>query len=1019
MSLKDIWAGVVIVFESLGATASAFAPVLIAIAAGFAAFKIAEMADPSKQFEKLKDKAAEAKTEFTQATDEVTNLSNQLKEIDSQINSLKAQGALSLADKAQLADLEAERKELEAELAIKEKLAEIASASASTAASEVLTSKKFQLQDGTQTIDGVEVEVNRGVDIIEYTKAKYETLQKMQEKYNALLQEQAKTDPTSKQYKDNAKQLDLYKKNIVNLSDIISENSNTIKEYYDVIKDNSNYAELTQDIQGFFDYMTSGSEKAAETESKIATILSKKSFAEAQESLVNTVANGGSLEQRISEIEGLDAALKAAGISAEDFATYITNLAGTEFGDIQEQLRQLSSDFFKKYGEQTTHAQQLAQEKAAKEWDDFFADKSDEEISIFYNYVQTGGFDISEWDIDDVAYNFKIAMNDMANAETDSVDLMKANTKSLVDTFSKVQEVVQAQGTGKSISVEAWDSAELSDYREALEYVNGSYQLNTEKVRELVEAKADEQRVTNDANKALAQSTYLENAGQIEQLRQKIVDKNFAEGESAETIQATIDSLLSENDALSGVITQYDLMNASLDEATSAYQNWINAQSATQTGAMFDSAVTAAKKINDTINKTDSNDYGRIGNADYKAAVEFVLPEGVDSQDTEAVNKYLKSLSKVMTLDDNGNFTGLNIEKFCERAVDKGLMVLEGDEFKIAGEMSMKDFAEGMGYSLPFVQAAFGEMQEFGGEFTWADEAVQTFGDLGVAAVKAAEHIRSIEDNSNLKLVLDVSSFEDNETAIETLQSNIDQLNDYKATLSVDSKEYEEANTIIQYCITQKQLLTQPDVMTVDTSKVTGDLGEVLSLLQQFQSVQDTIEMKAAVGADTSKAEKELADLQTKLQGVDIPAGLNIDTSSIDTIKSSIAEMDAEMIVKAGVDSSLVDAYEPSDEEATVKYGIDTTKPDEYEPKDKSAKVVYECIHKAVDMYNPSNLNRTVTYNVRTNGTPPSGGSNSLNGTAHVGGTAYAGGNWGTATGGKTLVGELGRKDFATLYGDI
>ena len=54
-----------------------------------------------------------------------------------------------------------------------------------------------------------------------------------------------------------------------------------------------------------------------------------------------------------------------------------------------------------------------------------------------------------------------------------------------------------------------------------------------------------------------------------------------------------------------------------------------------------------------------------------------------------------------------------------------------------------------------------------------------------------------------------------------------------------------------------------------------------------------------------------------------------------------------------------------------------------------------------------------------TNTTPPTGGKHGVNGTAHASGTAhynhlvghaYADGNWGTKTGGTTLVGELGRE---------
>ena len=47
-------------------------------------------------------------------------------------------------------------------------------------------------------------------------------------------------------------------------------------------------------------------------------------------------------------------------------------------------------------------------------------------------------------------------------------------------------------------------------------------QLNADKVREISEAKAEEQIAINETNKALAQSQYVENARQIEEYRQKI-----------------------------------------------------------------------------------------------------------------------------------------------------------------------------------------------------------------------------------------------------------------------------------------------------------------------------------------------------------------------------------------------------------------------------------------------------------------------------------------------------------------
>lgn len=139
----------------------------------------------------------------------------------------------------------------------------------------------------------------------------------------------------------------------------------------------------------------------------------------------------------------------------------------------------------------------------------------------------------------------------VSNAERiqNAVDDTTKATQELTSQIDAVQSVLNGQMTGKSISVEDFNSDELADYRSALEYVNGTMQLNADKVAEIAKAKADEQVAINNTNKALAQSQYLENARQIEQYRQQLRDASFAEGETADSIQASIDALLDENSA--------------------------------------------------------------------------------------------------------------------------------------------------------------------------------------------------------------------------------------------------------------------------------------------------------------------------------------------------------------------------------------------------------------------------------------------------------------------------------------
>lgn len=619
----------------------------------------------------------------------------------------------------------------------------------------------------------------------------------------------------------------------------------------------------------------------------------------------------------------------------------------------------------------------------------------------------------SENEASDNAQKVSDAYGDASDSITQTSDAAMTAAQNLVSGISAAQEAINGQSTGKSISLTDFNSDELKDYQSALEYVNGTMQLNAEKVREIAKAKADEQIAINDSNKALEQSKYLENAGQIEKLRASLAN---ATDSQKEEIQKSIDSLLAENSTIADTCRQYDLLSSSIEESVGAYQNWLNAQNAAQSGDMFDSAISAINKIDDTLNNSESDSYGRIGNSDYKAALEFIIPDTIDSDDQKAVDSYLDSVSDYLTTDENGNFNGMDIDNFCKKAVDAGLLTLDesGENYKLAGEHTMQDFADGLNLSLPFVQAIFGEMEEFGAEFDWADEGVKTLGDLGVEANEAAESLRKVKGNEDLKIIMDVSDFDNTETACQTLDATIAEMEKVKK-VSVDSSQVEQANAVIQYCVAQKQQLTAPAVMSVDTSKVEGGMGTFLSLLQQFQEAKNDLDMKASVGADTSEAEEKLNSLKSKIQEAsqetDVKAKVDIDTSSVDSIQSYISGLKPEAIVKLGVDSSLIDGYKPKDSDATVKYETDTSKPDGYKPDDKKATVTYNVNHSLVDAYDPSNLKRTVTYTIVTKGTPPSGGSggvHGVNGTAHVAGTAMAGGNWGTASGGRTLVGELG-----------
>lgn len=594
--------------------------------------------------------------------------------------------------------------------------------------------------------------------------------------------------------------------------------------------------------------------------------------------------------------------------------------------------------------------------------------------------------------------------------------------------IQKAESVLDAQSTGKSISLDDFNSDELADYTSALEYNNGALQLNAEKVRELQKAKAEEQIQTNNSQKAEKQNQYMQNIAQIEQLQDQLRGLTDAKGEEAQAIQSSIDALLSDNDAIVNQCNQLDLLSASLREATGAYQNWLDKQNASESGDMFDDAMGAMEKIDNVTKNSDSEDYGRVGTNSYKAAVDFIVPDTVDSQDAESVSSYMSSIEHYFNHDEDGNRIGLDVQEFCAKATKAGLMELDeaSGEYKVAGQKTMEDFAEGLNLSLPMVQSMFGEMEEFGGEFDWADEATKTLGDMAVAAGEAKGRIEEMSGDTDMNIQIDVSDIDNTEDKVKTLDNTIAQMQNYKTTLDVDSSQVDDANAVIQYCVTQKQMLEAPAVMSVDTSQVDGELGNALSLLQQFQEAQNSVELQASVGADTSEAQGKVDSLVGEIQGLspEIKATLGIDTTSADTLSASLQALSPEIMVKAGVASSVVDAYAAEEKQSSgkVTWDNETGAVDAFAAQVHRSSGLVSWVNETSRVKTHFTATGTVNW---TNTTPPKSGGNSANGTAHASGTAHAAGsaqynhlsghaqasgNWATKTGGTTLVGELGRE---------
>ena len=367
------------------------------------------------------------------------------------------------------------------------------------------------------------------------------------------------------------------------------------------------------------------------------------------------------------------------------------------------------------------------------------------------------------------------------------------------------------------------------------------------------------------------------------------------------------------------------------------------------------------------------------------------------------------------------------------------------DELKSAAE-SAKESLDGLGDtsldSINLDSSSFGEVTD---NIDKVKEYIQTINDSDLEPDVKTERLE--QANNILEYLVqkqqEIGSSEiDISVNIDELNSKINDaeeaLNDFKnsdGTVDLSVEGAQEAVTNLQSLLYQKQALTNNSaVISVDSSQVDGALGDAIGKIQEYQAAVNNLNaqtelQKAGVQIDTSDAQAKVQQLAGEIQGldgetkaslgldtsafdsalssitstkIDVDAGVNLDTSSLGTIQSTISAISPEILVKAGVDSSQVDGYDPGDKDATVKYKVDSSAVDAYNPKDKNATVTYSV--SVVGLENlPGDKSRTLTYNVKTTGS-----TKDFNGTANASGTAHASGDWSAPKTETALVGELG-----------
>ena len=264
---------------------------------------------------------------------------------------------------------------------------------------------------------------------------------------------------------------------------------------------------------------------------------------------------------------------------------------------------------------------------------------------------------------------------------------------------------------------------------------------------------------------------------------------------------------------------------------------------------------------------------------------------------------------------------------------------------------------------------------------------------------KASASLSEVQDMVNqtitpIHLDLDSNSVSNLDLQIATVMSTLTSLQDENGQIDISTPGAQEAINVLNALYAQKQQVSGAVLMSIDTSQLDGAVSSVIGKLQEFQTAYNELQslnalQTAGVDVDTSDAESKLSSITSELQNLPegqakILAEIVPDTSSAESIAASVSSITPEILVKAGVDASLIDGYEAPEKDAKVVYDVDDSNVQAYTPPPKGATVTYTPDTSLLPAsFSP--IQRTVNY-VKSGATEASGTMLSV---AHADGTAY------------------------------
>lgn len=641
--------------------------------------------------------------------------------------------------------------------------------------------------------------------------------------------------------------------------------------------------------------------------------------------------------------------------SAIDSATEDANALKEQFKDVEKEIDNLS-------GEDRELAYQIAIED--EDFDGTWQDVMDK-IEV-----------MKEESENPMTFNLGTFTSEVGDAIAliDTLNAALANSysgKGLSVSYEVDEETGVVQLTGDIANLQAaYSDLEGYDPSTLFERTANGVHINREALRQL---QAQEE--------ALNKSKWLEDeknlTDQLAVATNKLANaKNSGSESDVASAQATVDSLQQQ-------LEQVQLLSAAYDGATSAYQQWINVQSSGEDGDMYRNVSETMKTRGDALYKE-----GRYNTEEFRAIADYFSNEDLSTAPMEKLVAAYENAANARERYFTGNKQGIDnfmadmqndaelMSKGIVKTLEDGTM-----EFQTGSD---KILADKFHLSEEAIQSILRAASEYDdsikiGKIDGSEDFNASIDEMKSKADEAKGKLEELKNAGNQSLDLnfnfDSTDLADLDSQIERAKTNLDQFKNADGQIDLNIEGAQEAVTILQTLIQQKIMVSQPAIMTIDTTGLDETTADTVSKLKEFQEQLNTVnslEMQQDFGiqvdtnqldAAKAKAQELFSELQGKSEdgSLEITPDVKVDTGSMESLEQSLSSMTPEIKAKIVPDGNVSDTLVTGDikvEDQTAK--VDYVRGDQEAPADRTASVDY--IKKGTTQIEPADKSAAVTY---------------------------------------------------------